>query len=246
MVEATFATAAELLGVVDAVRGLLSHATFDCNAVAVRLQGMDAERVMLVDLRLGRAGFARYACERKVSFSVPMHGLFRVLRAVDPREQLTLRVDAPDNHVHFTQRARALTLAQVSLDVERLGVPTAKPDCALTVHSSELARACRDLQRLGATTMELAAGSAGLRLAADAGGGVRGAVILRTPPARPLAQEFAVDYLTTLARASNLDASVEVGLTANMPLRLRFRVGSHGALDLYLAPLARSDRKDAQ
>ncbi|AFY62902.1 proliferating cell nuclear antigen [Samia ricini nucleopolyhedrovirus] len=58
MVEATFATAAELLGVVDAVRGLLSHATFDCDAVAVRLQGMDAERVMLVDLRLGLAGRA--------------------------------------------------------------------------------------------------------------------------------------------------------------------------------------------
>nr|QNN89418.1 proliferating cell nuclear antigen [Spilarctia obliqua nucleopolyhedrovirus] len=68
---------------------------------------MDSEHVALVDLRLKRAGFARYTCERKLSFSVPMRGLHKIVRAATTNKQLTMRASARDDQVHLRLRPRS-------------------------------------------------------------------------------------------------------------------------------------------
>ncbi|AKR14185.1 proliferating cell nuclear antigen [Dasychira pudibunda nucleopolyhedrovirus] len=248
--EATFATAAAFQSIVGALRGLLTHATFDCDAHGMRLHSLDAERVALADLRLRRAGFARYACERKLSFSVPVRGLVKIVRTADPSAPLTMRVAARDDRVRLAyetaRRAVSCTLAQISLDADRLGVPDKEYTCVLAVPSAELTRACADLARLGATTVEMSSGATGLSFAAHADDGVRVRVLLRGSPQRPLTQAFACCYLNKLARASALSETVDVCMDASMPLRLRFRLGPLGALDLYLAPRVPSVGESAQ
>ncbi|AGR57137.1 PCNA [Choristoneura rosaceana nucleopolyhedrovirus] len=250
--EAVFASARAFQNIVDALRGILSHATFDCDAKGVSVQGMDAERVALVELRLNRAGFARYECERKVSFSVPVRGLVKIVHAADPRKKLAMRASARDDRLHFEfesapQRTVACALAQISLDVERLGVPDNEHDCVLAVSSDEYAKVCRDLMRLGATSVEVSCGAAGLRFTADASDGVHASVLLRAPPQRQLTQVFACRYLNAFARAWTLSKYVDVCMTADTPLRLRFCIGLLGTLDLYLAPQMRIiDVRDSQ
>nr|UIX56228.1 PCNA [Hyphantria cunea nucleopolyhedrovirus]UIX56373.1 PCNA [Hyphantria cunea nucleopolyhedrovirus] len=249
--EATFATADTLRSIVNALRGLLTYATFDCNADGVQLQSMDSEHVALVDLRLQRAGFARYACERKLSFSVPMRGLHKIVQAATTDQQLTMRASARDDQVHFefkiAERTVTCALAQISLDVERLGVPDDDEyDCVLAVASDAWARVCRDLTQLGAAVVELSSGAAGLRFEADAGDGVRANVLLRAAPQRPLTQAFACRYLNTFGQMAPLTKFVNVCMTANAPLRLRFCLGQLGGLDFYLAPQVPSGVKDGQ
>ncbi|AHD25587.1 pcna [Choristoneura murinana nucleopolyhedrovirus] len=248
--EAVFATAGAFRNIVDALCGILSHATFDCDAKGVSMQGMDAERVALVELRLNCAGFARYKCERKVSFSVPVRGLLKIVHTADPREKLAMRACARDDRLHFefesAQRAVACALAQISLDVERLGVPDNEHDCVLAVCSDEYAKVCRDLMRLGAASVEVSCGAAGLRFTADASDSVRASVLLRAPPQRQLTQVFACSYLNAFARAWTLSKHVDVCMTADMPLRLRFCIGQLGTLNLYLAPQMRIDVRDSQ
>ncbi|AGR56990.1 PCNA [Choristoneura occidentalis alphabaculovirus] len=242
--EAVFATAGALRNIVDALRGILSYATFDCDAKGVSLQGMDAERVALADLRLNHAGFARYKCERKVTFSVPVRGLVKIVHAADPRKKLAMRASARDDRLHFkfksARRAVACALAQISLDVERLGMLDNVHDCVLAVRSDEYAKVCRDLLRLGAGSVEVSSGAAGLRFTADADG-VRASVLLRVAPQRQLTQVFACSYLNTFARACTLSKDVDVCMTADAPLQLRFCIGQLGSLDLYLAPQMRID-----
>ncbi|BAE72392.1 PCNA [Hyphantria cunea nucleopolyhedrovirus] len=249
--EVTFATAGSLKNIVDALRGLLTYATFDCNADGLHLQSMDSEHVALVDLRLKRAGFARYTCERKLSFSVPMRGLHKIVRAATTNKQLTMRASARDDQVHFAfktaERTVTCALSQISLDVERLGVPDDDEyDCVLAVASDAWARVCSDLAQLDATVVELSSGAAGLCFAADAGDGVRANVLLRAAPRRPLTQAFACRYLNAFGQTAPLSKFVNVCMSANAPLRLRFCLERLGKLDLYLAPQVSSGAKDGQ
>lgn len=70
MFEARLAQSALLKKVLEAVKDLLSEATFECSDSGIQVQAMDNAHVSLVSLSLRSDGFDKYRCDRNLSMGM--------------------------------------------------------------------------------------------------------------------------------------------------------------------------------
>lgn len=56
--------------ILEAVKDLLTEATFDCSDSGIQLQAMDNAHVSLVSLNLRSDGFDKYRCDRNLSMGI--------------------------------------------------------------------------------------------------------------------------------------------------------------------------------
>ena len=70
MFEARLTQGTLLKKVLEAVKDLLTEATWDCNENGMSLQAMDSSHVSLVSLTLNADGFEPYRCDRNCSLGI--------------------------------------------------------------------------------------------------------------------------------------------------------------------------------
>lgn len=70
MFEARLTQSSVLKKVLEAIRDLLTEATFDCTDSGISLQAMDNSHVSLVSLNLRADGFDKYRCDRNLSMGM--------------------------------------------------------------------------------------------------------------------------------------------------------------------------------
>lgn len=70
MFEARLAKSGIIKKVLDAIKELLTEATFDCSDSGIQLQAMDSAHVSLVSLSLRSDGFDKYRCDRSISMGM--------------------------------------------------------------------------------------------------------------------------------------------------------------------------------
>lgn len=70
MFEARLVASATLKKVLEAIKDLLTDASFDCSDVGIQLQAMDNSHVSLVSLILRSDGFDKYRCDRNLTMGM--------------------------------------------------------------------------------------------------------------------------------------------------------------------------------
>lgn len=70
MFEAVLEQSAILKKVLEAVKELLTEASFDCSDAGIQLQAMDNSHVSLVSLILRSDGFEKYRCDRNITMGM--------------------------------------------------------------------------------------------------------------------------------------------------------------------------------
>jgi proliferating cell nuclear antigen len=70
MFEARLAQSSILKRVIEAIKDLITEASFDCSDSGIQLQAMDNSHVSLVSLNLRSDGFDKYRCDRNLSMGI--------------------------------------------------------------------------------------------------------------------------------------------------------------------------------
>lgn len=70
MFEARLVQSSVLKKVIEAVKELLSEATFECSDSGMQVQAMDNAHVCLVSLNMRSDGFDKYRCDRNLSMGM--------------------------------------------------------------------------------------------------------------------------------------------------------------------------------
>lgn len=70
MFEAVLQQSAILKKVLEAIKDLITEASFDCSDSGIQLQAMDNSHVSLVSLILRSDGFERYRCDRNITMGM--------------------------------------------------------------------------------------------------------------------------------------------------------------------------------
>lgn len=70
MFEARLVSSATLKKVLEAIKDLLTEASFDCSDTGIQLQAMDNSHVSLVSLSLRADGFDKYRCDRNLTMGM--------------------------------------------------------------------------------------------------------------------------------------------------------------------------------
>lgn len=70
MFEARLVSSVTLKKVLEAIKDLLTEASFDCSDEGIQLQAMDSSHVSLVSLMLKSDGFDKYRCDRNLTMGM--------------------------------------------------------------------------------------------------------------------------------------------------------------------------------
>jgi proliferating cell nuclear antigen len=129
MFEAQLAQGSLLKKILDAIKDLVSEASWDCSSTGMSLQAMDTSHVSLVAVQLNAEGFTKYRCDRGLTLGMNLGSLSKVLKCSNNDDTVTIK--APDNADKISllfeskneNEVSEYELKLMNLDSEYLGIP---------------------------------------------------------------------------------------------------------------------------
>jgi len=252
MFEAKLLEGGVLKKVLDAIKDLLTEATFDCSETGLQLQAMDSSHVSLVSLNLKAEGFEQYRCDRNLSMGMNMTSLAKVLKCANNNDIITIKAQDNADVVTFTfenpnqDRQSDFDMKLMNLDQEHLGIPETDYACTVKMPSNEWARIVRDLSQFGESIVIGCAkkgvtfsstgdiGTANVKLAQTSGSDGEESVTIDLQ--EPVTLTFAARYLQAFSKAAGLSDHVTLSMSPEVPLVVEFKIGELGYIRYYLAP----------
>ncbi|XP_015519882.1 proliferating cell nuclear antigen [Neodiprion pinetum] len=253
MFEARLVQSAILKKVLEAIKDLLTEATFDCSDSGIQLQAMDNAHVSLVSLNLRSDGFDKYRCDRNLSMGMNLGNMTKIMKCAGAEDTVTMKAQDNADVVAFMfesknqEKVSDYEMKLMNLDQEHLGIPETDYSCIVKMPSQEFARICRDLSQFG-ESMAISCtkegvkfssagdiGSANIKLAQTANvDAEEEAVVIEMQ--EPVSLTFACRYLNSFTKATPLSAQVQLSMSADVPLVVEYKIGELGHIRYYLAP----------
>ncbi|XP_046747773.1 proliferating cell nuclear antigen [Diprion similis] len=253
MFEARLVQSAILKKVLEAIKDLLTEATFDCSDSGIQLQAMDNAHVSLVSLNLRSDGFDKYRCDRNLSMGMNLGNMTKIMKCAGAEDTVTMKAQDNADVVAFMfesknqEKVSDYEMKLMNLDQEHLGIPETDYSCIVKMPSQEFARICRDLSQFG-ESMAISCtkegvkfssagdiGSANIKLAQTANvDSEEEAVVIEMQ--EPVSLTFACRYLNSFTKATPLSAQVQLSMSSDVPLVVEYKIGELGHIRYYLAP----------
>jgi len=244
--------------VLEALRDLVEDANIDCNETGLSIQAMDASHVALVCLNLDQKAFDKYVCDSSVTLGVNIGSIQKIIKCGESSDILTLQNDSDSSNLKFTfengsDRHFEFSMSLMDIDSERLAVPDFETTVTIKMPSAELQKICRDLTQFGDTvkiTVQKGQVTFSVAGATTKGSLILSSVDLQVPEGSvddnskkitkndvDVELSFALRYLNFFTKAAPLSDNVELVLTADRPLIVRFHLNDgNGKIQYYLAP----------
>jgi len=258
MFEARLVNSAVLKKVLEAIKELLTDASFDCSDTGIQLQAMDTSHVSLVSLTLKSDGFDKYRCDRNLTMGMSLASLVKILKCANNDDTVTIKAQDDADIVTFTfeskkpEKISDYEMKLMNLDQEHLGIPETDFSCIIRMPSGEFARICRDLAQFGESMVISCTkegvkfsssgdiGSANIKLAQNSNfDKEEEAVTIEMQ--EPVTLTFACQYLNSFTKATPLSPTVQLSMSENVPLVVEYTVPELGHIRYYLAPKIEGD-----
>lgn len=258
MFEARLIKGSILKKVLEAIKDILTQATFDCDDNGIQLQAMDSSHVSLVSLTLRADGFDKYRCDRNISMGMNLGSMSKILKCTSEKDTVTMKAQDNADTVTFTlespnqEKVSDYEMKLMNLDLEHLGIPETEYSCSIRMPSAEFARICRDLSQFG-ETMVISCTKEGVKFSTSGDIGTGNVKLAQTASIdkeeeavviemdEPVTHKFACQYLNYFTKATSLSTQVQLSLSADVPLLVEYRIPDIGQLRYYLAPKIEDD-----
>lgn len=258
MFEARLVTSTTLKKVLEAIKDLLTDASFDCSDVGIQLQAMDNSHVSLVSLILKSDGFDKYRCDRNLTMGMNLASLTKIVKCANNDDTVTIKAQDDADTVTFMFESKKhdkisdYEMKLINLDQEHLGIPETEFSCKIKMPSTEFARICRDLSQFGDSVM-ISCTKEGVKFSASGDIGSANIKLTQTTNfdkeeesviiemQEPVTLTFACQYLNSFTKATPLSLQVQLSMSANVPLVVEYQIPDLGHIRYYLAPKIEDD-----
>lgn len=253
MFEARLVQGSLLKKVQEALKDIVSEASWDCTSSGLSLQAMDGSHVSLVQLTLRSDGFEKYRCDRNLAMGINMTSLSKILRCASNEDIITLRADDNGDMLELMfespkgEKVSNYEMKLMDLDCEQLGIPHQEYSCVITMPSGEFGRICRDLSQIGECVVITCTkdgvqfsskgdmGSGTVKLSQNVGAD-KDEDQVTIEMSEPVQLTFAVKYLNMFTKASPLSSSVCLSMSNDVPLVVEYKIEDMGHIKYFLAP----------
>ncbi|XP_038210407.1 proliferating cell nuclear antigen isoform X2 [Zerene cesonia] len=258
MFEARLLRSSILKKVLEAIKDLLTQATFDCDDNGIQLQAMDNSHVSLVSLSLRADGFDKYRCDRNISMGMNLGSMSKILKCAGDKDTVTMKAQDNADTVTFVfespnqEKVSDYEMKLMNLDLEHLRIPETEYSCTIRMPSAEFARICRDLSQFG-ESMVISCTKEGVKFSASGDIGSANVKLAQTASIdkedeaviiemdEPVTLTFACQYLNYFTKATSLSPQVQLSMSADVPLVVEYRIPDIGHIRYYLAPKIEED-----
>ncbi|KAG9509599.1 Proliferating cell nuclear antigen, partial [Fragariocoptes setiger] len=249
--------------ILDAVKDLVTEATWECSPNGLSLQAMDTSHVSLVTAQLKSEGFDHYRCDKPLNLGMNLPHLTKIIKCAGNDDTITIKaIDDEDKECDkitllFEDKNETETseyeMKLINLDSEYLGIPEQDSEVEVEMPSSKFARICKDLSSMGeAVTISCVKESVRFQVQGDLGSGSVNLVQKSSADkpdeavcikmVNPICLSFSLKYLNHFSKAAPLSPRVKLLLKAEAPLVVSFSVKNEeedteiGFIRYYLAP----------
>lgn len=259
MFEARLIQGSLLKKVQEALKDMVTEASWDCTSAGLSLQAMDSSHVSLVQLTLRADGFENYRCDRNLAMGINMGSMSKILKCAGNDDIITLKAeDNADLLEMIFESAKGEKFSQyemklMDLDCEQLGIPDQEYSCCVKMPSQEFARICRDLSQIGECIVitctkdgvQFSAkgdlGTGKIKLQQNTGADVKEEEHVTVDISEPVQLTFAIKYLNMFTKATPLSQTVCLSLSNDVPLVVEYKVADMGHVKYFLAPKIEED-----
>lgn len=261
MLETKLDNASLLKRLFESIRDLVTDVNLNCCETGFKLQAMDSSHVALIDVSLDECGFAKYRCDRAKALGFNMTTLCKIFKLCGNDDSLCICHEENGDTVSLVFESSAedkvcnFDLKLLNVDQDILSIPESeKPDAVVRMPSKELAVTCRNLSEFSDTVTitidksqlkfttigDLGNGEIVIKRKESESGGGEDAVEIKLEES--VKQSFAIKYLNSFLRAASLCDVVQLTLSNDLPLEMKFEVVDKsvsqkiGEMKFFLAP----------
>lgn len=254
MFEARLLQGGLLKKVLESVKDLVTDANFDCSPTGFSLQAMDSSHVSLVALMLEADGFEHYRCDRNFSMGMNLGNVSKMLKCANNEDVVTIKAndDSPDAVTFMFEskeqdKISDFEMKLMDIDGEHLQIPDQQYTCVVKMPSAEFQRLCRDLSSIG-DTVQITVTKEGVRFSTSGDIGSANVTCRQNNSiekeeerteismTEPVTLSLALRYLNSFTKATALSPQVTLGLSAELPVVVEYKIADFGHVRFYLAP----------
>jgi proliferating cell nuclear antigen len=235
---------------IEAMKELLTDTSIEFDETGMKIISMDNAHVVLVHLKLDASKFEHYHCDSKIVIGVNMLNLYKLIRAINSNDILTLFVDADDmNHLGIkiengeknTKTTYKLNL--LDLDNQKIQIDSADFNSVITLPSIDFQKLCRDMNNI-AEYVEIKNIDSQLMFSCKGDFCSQETIIADNENGNAISSKntgeivqgiFNLNYLVLFTKCTNLCNTVELHLKNDYPLLIKYTVASLGEIKLALA-----------
>lgn len=247
MFRATLKSAATLKKIFASIDGLLEEANLECTENGMFLKCLDSARVTFISLTLEINAFESYDCPRPLVMGIKFESMKTTLNCAYNDDSITLESTYEADYLTMKffdeagERTSEYQMMLMNIEAEPLEVPDPPFDNVVTLQSDTFKKTISDLFKFGAECIfDVNEGSITFSAEGQTG---RGKVTFTNKENKtsilckaPTKSTYGMRYLSNYAKAEIVSPVVELGISADLPLRVTFKQIGAISLVFYLAP----------
>jgi len=246
MFEARLVQGSLLKKIQEALKDIVTEASWDCTSAGLSLQAMDDSHVSLVQLTLRSDGFEKYRCDRNLAMGIQMGSFSKLLKCANNDDVITLKADDSGDLLEMLfespkgEKESHYEMKLMDLDCEQLGIPDQEYSCNISLPAGEFNKICRDLSQIGECIV-ITCTKDGVQFSAkgDLGSGtvkLSQSDEVSVEISEPVQLTFAIKYLNLFTKATPLSDQVCLSMSNDVPLVVEYKIEDMGHIKYFLAP----------
>eukprot|EP00899_Mesostigma_viride_P000935 jgi/Mesvir1/10842/Mv03546-RA.1 len=245
---------------VEALKELSNDVNIRFDAEGVHITAMDGCHVALFHVHLEAGKIEEYTCAQSFTVGVSLLNLYKLLKNVSTNDELELKLSKENTDVmeiNITNKVKktrwCYSMKLLDIDESSLEVPEKEYMTVITMVSTEFQKICRDLSVVSETvTIRCTGREITMSCSGDIGdccleiGEEFPEMSVDVGEDASICEQFSLRYLCTFSKASGLCNSVQLYMSHEYPIIVKYKVGDLGVLLFALAPKMKDEDMDAE
>ena len=235
---------------IEALKDVLLDISIHINSTGMKICTLDFSRTAIVYLKIDADKCESFLCPSPITIGISVGALFKMVKSITVNDLISLYIlkSCPEKlRISIDCRDRCMRIESelntLDLDDDSISIPKIEFQCILLVPSHEFQKNIRDLSNV-AEFVDISAQKGTFCMAASGdfasqklsfGERING-LTFQSSSDELIEGKFSLKYLNLFAKAASLSGFVEIYLRSNIPLILKYSIGSIGRLQFVLSP----------
>ena len=229
----------------------LKSVCFEINSEGIRLNTMDGQKFILIDLFLRRENLKNYKCTEPMNIGINISHLYKMLKSIKKKDSVTIFIDKenPDHlgiKVEHIQNNRVTSSFVKILNVQSMEIQLPEGyDHPYVITSSEYQKMCKDMATIG-NSIHILATHSSINFSCDGGGLYSREVSFNEHEQDGEAPNydskidteykasFNTQQLTQLMKIAGLSKNMQIYVKEDLPLMFKLGIGTIGEMRIFI------------
>lgn len=252
MFEARLIRASILKDMIEAIKDLITEASFECSENEIMMKAMDSDRISIVHISLKSTCFFHYRCDRRISLGIEIPNLYKILTCARDEDVLTFKTNNSQDSLTILfespsqDRISDCKLSLIDINRLRFQIPNEDVKCMIRMPANEFQRIISDLVIIS-EQCTISCADEGIRFSVIGECGAVSVLIGTNSDnvvinmKEPVELELSSRYLHRFTKTATFGPYVVISMSPNTPITFRYPIAENGHVTYYLAPRIEED-----